>query len=64
MSENNKMSLYPCPICKQLIFILGKDKKNYSIASCGHRFRFKQSKSKKELDKKYRDTEWGLELIE
>ena len=62
--EKKKVSMMPCPICKELIFITGKDSKNYSLASCGHRFRFKRSKSRKDMDRKYRETEWGLELID
>lgn len=56
------ISSRPCPICREMIIIVGKTKTGKSIASCGHVFKFKQSKSKKELDRKYVTTVWGLEL--
>jgi hypothetical protein len=52
----------PCPICKQAMFITGKDNKGWSLTSCGCRFKFKKTRSQKELDRKYVKTEWGLEL--
>lgn len=53
----------PCPICHQPMFILGKDSKNRSLTSCGHKFKFKKTKSQKDLDKKYIRTKWGLEKV-
>ncbi len=57
------LSKRPCPICKEIIWIVGKSKSGESIASCGHSFKFKKTKSQKEFDKKYVSTPWGLELI-
>ena len=56
-------SLYPCPICKQMMCIVGKAKDGSKLTSCGHKFKFKKTRSQKELDRKYIKTEWGLELI-
>ena len=53
----------PCPICKKTIWVIGKTIKGESIAGCGHVFKFKKSKSAKDLDRKYVTTPWGLELI-
>lgn len=41
----------------------GKDKKGNTLTSCGHKFSFSRSKSKKEMDRKYIQTPWGLELV-
>ena len=55
---------YPCPICHQVMVIIGIDKNGKKIASCGHAFKFKKSRSEKELDRKYVKTaDGGLELI-
>jgi len=44
--------------------IIGIDKNGKKIASCGHAFKFKKSRSEKELDRKYVKTaDGGLELI-
>ena len=59
----NKVSKKPCPICKQMMFITGKDHKNYSITSCSHRFKFKKTKSQKDMERKYIETEYGLERV-
>lgn len=59
----NKLSKRPCPICGELVIIVGKDNKNRSIAACGHAFKFKKTKSQKMMDRKYIETPWGLELI-
>jgi hypothetical protein len=56
------LSNFPCPICHQMIWLVGKTKNGKRIASCGHTFKFKQTKSQKDLDKKYVTTPWGLEL--
>mgnify|MGYP001207566014 CR=1 FL=1 len=58
-----EISKHPCPICKEIIWIVGKTKNGKSIASCGHSFKFKKTKSQKEFDKKYVQTIWGLELV-
>jgi hypothetical protein len=57
------ISKRPCPICKEIIWIAGKTKKGESIASCGHVFKFKKSRSEKDFDKKYVQTPYGYELI-
>jgi hypothetical protein len=56
-----KVSMYPCPICKEMMCVIGTDNK-YKITSCGHRFSFKKTKCQKDLDRKYIKTEYGLEL--
>lgn len=58
-----KFSSKPCPICHQMTTIIGIDDKGKKIASCGHKFSFKKTKSQKDMDKKYIKTEWGLELV-
>lgn len=57
-----KVSQFPCPICKEIMFVTGKDKKGNTLTSCGHKYAFRGSKSKKEMDRKYIQTPWGLEL--
>ncbi len=59
----NKLSLHPCPICKQMMYVIGSDNKGKKIGSCGHKFRFKKTKSEKDSEKKYITTAWGLELV-
>jgi hypothetical protein len=54
---------YPCPICGKMMFIVGQDKKGKKIASCGHTFKFKKTRSQKDIDRKYVQTPWGLELV-
>jgi hypothetical protein len=56
-------SVYPCPICKKNMWVIGKDEKGNSVSSCGHSWSFKKSRSQKELERKYIRTEWGLELV-
>lgn len=59
-----KLSMKPCPICHELMFVVGTDNKGKKIASCGHTFRFKQTRSQKEMNRKYVSTpDGGLELI-
>lgn len=53
-----------CPICQSPMFIIGTDPKGKKITSCGHKFKFKKTKSQKQLDRKYIRTEWGLERIQ
>lgn len=62
MSDGYKPSIRPCPICKQMMFITGKTKKGEKITSCGHKYKFKKTKSAKEMDRKYIQTPTGLEL--
>jgi hypothetical protein len=59
----SKTSLYPCPICHEMMCIIGVTEKGEKLASCGHKFKFKKTKSQKEMDRKYVKTEWGLELV-
>lgn len=55
---------YPCPICSQKMYIIGVSKKGKKITSCGHSFKFKKSRSEKEIDRNYiRTPDGGLELI-
>lgn len=51
-----------CPICQTPMFILGTDSKGKKITSCGHKYKFRKTKSQKDLDRKYVKTEWGLEI--
>jgi hypothetical protein len=60
---NPKLSYKPCPICGELGLIVGTDDKGKKIASCGHKFKFKRTKSQKDMDRKYVQTPWGLELV-
>ena len=60
---NNKVSQFPCPLCKTLTAIIGTNSKGKKIGSCGCTWKFKQSKSSKDMSKKYIKTEYGLELV-
>jgi hypothetical protein len=65
-SENKvdqKISMKPCPICQEMMLIIGTDEKGKKLTSCGHKFKFKQTKSQKDMGRKYIQTEWGLELV-
>lgn len=55
-------SKFPCPICKEIVFVLGKQGK-YTLVSCGHKYKFKTSKFKKKLEKEFVATAFGLERI-
>lgn len=44
------------------MLIIGRTKKGEKLTSCGHAFKFKKTKSQKEIDRKYVQTPWGLEL--
>jgi hypothetical protein len=59
---SNQISLKPCPICSTMMWVIGTDNKGKKITSCGHKFRFKQTKSQKDMGRKYVVTSWGLEL--
>jgi hypothetical protein len=63
MSEGPKLSSKPCPICRTMMFIVGSTKKGEKLTSCGHKFKFKKTKSQKDIDRKYVRTEWGMELV-
>lgn len=59
-----QLSLKPCPICQQMMWVIGQDKKGRKLTSCGHRYKFKKTRSQKEMDRKYiRTPDGGLELI-
>jgi len=57
------MIQHPCPICHELVIVIGMTKNNKKIGSCGHTWKFKKSKSAKLMDRKYVKTEFGLELV-
>lgn len=59
---NKHVSKHPCPICQEMMWIVGITNKNEKITSCGHQFSFKKTRSQKEMDRKYVQTEYGLEL--
>lgn len=59
----NKISIKPCPICKKMCWIVGTNKKGEKLASCGHTFKFKKTRSEKLMDRKYIETPWGLEKV-
>lgn len=62
--SNTKLSLKPCPICRTMMWIIGTDAKGKKLTSCGHKFRFKKTRSEKEMDRKYvRTADGGLELV-
>ena len=58
----NDGSKKPCPICGEIMFIIGDDGKK-KLTSCGHKFKFKQTRSQKEMARKYVVTEYGLERV-
>lgn len=59
----NKISKKPCPICKEMGITIGSDKKGKKILSCGHKVKFKKTRSEKDMDRKYVSTPYGLELV-
>lgn len=59
---SNNVSLKPCPICGAMMWVIGTTDKGKKLTSCGHAFRFKQTKSQKDMSRKYVQTAWGLEL--
>lgn len=62
MSTN--YSSYPCPICHTKMLIIGRTKKGEKLTSCGHAFKFKKTRSEKEMDRKYiRTPDGGLEKV-
>ena len=62
--ENSKPSMKPCPICREMMFVIGKTAKGKKIGSCGCRWHFKKTKSEKDMDRKYIQTDNGLEIKE
>ncbi len=55
---------YPCPICGDVMTIIGKATNGKKLTSCNHLFKFKRTRSEKYFDKKYIKTEdGGYELI-
>jgi hypothetical protein len=58
-----KLSLRPCPICKNMMWIIGKDNKGNKLTSCGHKYKFKQTRSQKDMSRKYINTPYGLEKV-
>lgn len=58
-----KLSTKPCPICHLMVDIIGVDNKGKKIASCGHVFKFRRTKSQKDMDRKYITTPYGLEKV-
>lgn len=58
----NKISNKPCPICRKMMCIIGSTPKGEKLTSCGHKFKFKRTKSQKDMERKYVETPWGLEL--
>lgn len=59
----NKISTHKCPICRKMMFIIGSDDKNRKLTSCGCRFKFKKTKSEKDMDRQFIETPYGLERI-
>lgn len=45
-----------------MCWIMGTNKKGEKLASCGHAFKFKRTRSEKIMDRKYVTTPWGMEL--
>lgn len=60
---SQKISQKPCPICRQMMIVVGTDEKGKKIGSCGCKFHFKQTKSQKDMARKYIETEYGLERV-
>jgi hypothetical protein len=46
------------------MIVIGTDDHGKKIGSCGCHWKFKKTRSQKEMDKKYIKRPWGLELIE
>jgi hypothetical protein len=47
-----------------MMWVIGTDAKGKKITSCGHKFRFKKTRSQKDMDRKYVSTPGGgLELV-
>jgi ssDNA-binding Zn-finger/Zn-ribbon topoisomerase 1 len=62
--NHSQVSLKPCPICRTMMLVIGTDNKGKKLTSCGHAFKFKKTRSQKEMDRKYiRTPDGGLELV-
>lgn len=61
--KKTKLSIKPCPICKNNMWVIGTTAKGEKLTSCGHKFKFKKTRSEKEMDRKYVMTEFGLEKV-
>jgi len=61
--DTHKLSIKPCPICRQMMTVIGKDSKGKNLGSCGCSWKFKRTKSQKDMDRKYIITSWGLERV-
>jgi|HubBroStandDraft_5_1064220.scaffolds.fasta_scaffold68028_3 hypothetical protein len=59
----NKSSQHPCPICQTMMVVIGTNNKGKKIGSCGCVFHFRQTRSQKDMKRKYIMTEWGLEKV-
>jgi hypothetical protein len=47
-----------------MMLVIGQDDKGRKLTSCGHRYKFKKTRSEKEMDRKYiRTPDGGLELV-
>lgn len=55
---------FPCPICRKNTYVIGISNKGKKIGSCGCTWKFKRTKSQKDLDRKYVKTVWGMEIVE
>lgn len=55
--------MHPCPICQTMMWVIGSTAKGEKLTSCGHKFKFKKTRSQKDFDRKYVQTPYGLELI-
>lgn len=60
--DGPKLTGQPCPICHETMFIIGKTKKGEKLTSCGHKYKFKRTRSEKDMDRKWVQTPWGMEL--
>lgn len=58
-----RVSTKPCPICREMMWVTGMTEKGEKLTSCGHKYKFKVTKSQKDMGRKYIQTEWGLELV-
>lgn len=64
MQPTPKLSQHPCPICRKMMFITGTTPKGEKLTSCGHKYKFKKTRSQKEMDRRYvRTPDGGLELV-
>lgn len=61
--NHSRFTLKPCPICSTMMWIIGTNAKGKKLTSCGHAFKFKKTRSQKDMDRKYVSTpDGGLEL--